>query len=174
MLGRVMGVTDSFEALYEASYGPTVAGLSLLAGNTARAEDAVQEAYARLYSRWSRISRYDDPGAWVRRVAINLLRDDARRRSRITGGDSLVDLVGKHADATDRVVLVRAMSLLSFEHRQVLVLRHFFDLTMQAVAADLDIPVGTAASRLSRAHAALRAALVVPHLDQDMSKESTP
>lgn len=42
----------------------------------------MQEAFVRLVSRWSRISKYDDPVAWVRRVAWNLAMSDWRRSRR--------------------------------------------------------------------------------------------
>ena len=39
---------------------------------TRETQDLVQEAFIRAWKRWDRIRRYDDPVAWVRRVAWNL------------------------------------------------------------------------------------------------------
>ncbi len=55
--------------------------------------------------------------------------------------------------------LARGFARLSVQHRTVIVLRHMLDLPQEQVAEALDIPVGTVASRLSRALKALRAAL---------------
>ena len=59
--------------VYAACYGRLVGLLTLAAGSQAEAEDVVQEAFIRLLLRWERVCRYDDPEAWVRRVAFRLL-----------------------------------------------------------------------------------------------------
>jgi RNA polymerase sigma factor (sigma-70 family) len=46
-----------------------------------RAEEIVQEAMLRAHREWDRVARYDKPGAWVRRVTINLATSSQRRRS---------------------------------------------------------------------------------------------
>jgi RNA polymerase sigma-70 factor, ECF subfamily len=72
----------SVEALFRQSYGSIVQALAVAGGDLAAAEDATQEAFAQAWVSWSRISRYDNPGAWVRRVAINKLRNAHRSRLR--------------------------------------------------------------------------------------------
>jgi RNA polymerase sigma-70 factor (ECF subfamily) len=78
---------DRIEALFHQSHRPIVQALALVCGDLAAAEDATQDAFARAWIRWSRISCYDK-GAWVRRVAIDKLRNAhrslsvARRRCR--------------------------------------------------------------------------------------------
>src|SRR5690606_26433839 len=68
--------------LYEAHSTRLVAQLYAYTRDQALAEDLVQEAFVRLVSRWSRISTYDDPVAWLRRVAWNLATSDWRRARR--------------------------------------------------------------------------------------------
>ena len=75
----------SVEALFRQSYSSIVQALALAGGDLAAAEDATQEAFAQAWGRWDRISRYDNPGAWVRRVAINKLRNAHRSRLRGEG-----------------------------------------------------------------------------------------
>ena len=64
-------------------------------------------------------------------------------------------MVGRTADGGGtsdlRLTLVRALTDLSTEHRQVLVLRYVADLSEAQVAAALDIPAGTVKSRIARA-----------------------
>jgi RNA polymerase sigma-70 factor (ECF subfamily) len=59
----------------------------------------------------------------------------------------------------DRDQLERGFRRLSIDHRMVVVLHHYLDLPLDRVAEALDIPVGTAASRLHYAMRGLRAAL---------------
>lgn len=73
---------DSLELLFRAHYGRLVRALTLVAGDREVAADAVQEAFVKAHLQWWRIRRYDDPIGWVRRVAINRLRDGHRRRAR--------------------------------------------------------------------------------------------
>ena len=58
--------------------------------------------------------------------------------------------------------LERGFCHLSVDHRTVIVLHHLLDMTMEMVAETLDIPLGTAHSRLDRAMRALRAAMQQP------------
>ena len=74
--------TDDFAEFYEASYGRVVALVAAMVGDRHQAEDIAQEEFARALTRWTRISRYDLPEAWVRRVALRLTIDAGRRMRR--------------------------------------------------------------------------------------------
>jgi RNA polymerase sigma-70 factor (ECF subfamily) len=147
---------DGVQSLYEASYPRLVGVLALAAGDRAEAEEVVQEAFVRLLGRWSTVSAYDDPEAWVRRVAFRLLSN--RWRKRATGCGPSVRLGPPPVVAgptADRLDVARALAELPIAQRQVVVLHHLVGLDLAAVAAELDVPVGTVKSRLSRARAAL-------------------
>ena len=73
---------DSVETLFRAHYARLVRALAVVAGSQEAAADAVQEAFVKAHLHWRRIQRYDDPVGWIRRVAINKLRDDHRRGGR--------------------------------------------------------------------------------------------
>lgn len=73
---------DDVAALFRDHYTRLVRALAVVCGDGELAADAVQEAFARAHTRWRTIRHYDDPVGWVRRVAINLLRDDRRRNTR--------------------------------------------------------------------------------------------
>ena len=67
--------------LFDAEYAGLVRLATLITGDVAAAEDAVQEAFARAIRDWLRLRSYDRPGAWVWRVTIRLaVRDRGRRR----------------------------------------------------------------------------------------------
>ena len=78
---EVVVVTD-LEELFRAHYARLVRALALVSGSQESAADAVQEAFVKAHLHWRRIQRYDDPVGWIRRVAINKLRDDHRRSGR--------------------------------------------------------------------------------------------
>ena len=66
------------EDVFERDYDRLVQALSLIAGSRDAAADAVQEAFVRLINRWDTVGAYEDPAGWVRRVAVNLIRDQQR------------------------------------------------------------------------------------------------
>lgn len=144
--------------LYEAAYARLVGVLTLACGTRGEAEEVVQDAFVRLIPRWSSVSRYEDPEAWVRGVAFRLAR--SRWRRRVVAAKTLPRLhtpepvEGPNADAVDAV---RVLAALPHKHREVLVLHHALGLPVEQVAADLGLPVGTVKSRLARARAAAAA-----------------
>jgi RNA polymerase sigma-70 factor (ECF subfamily) len=77
-----IAVVEPLEVLFRAHYARLVRALALVSGSQETAADAVQEAFVKAHLHWRRIERYDDPVGWIRRVAINKLRDDHRRSGR--------------------------------------------------------------------------------------------
>ncbi len=69
----------SFEQLYREEYRGVVAFSLALLGNRQAAEDIAQEAFIETHQHWGRIQNYDNPGAWVRRVASNKAASVRRR-----------------------------------------------------------------------------------------------
>jgi RNA polymerase sigma-70 factor (ECF subfamily) len=69
-----------FTSFFRREVRPLVALAAAIAGPE-RAEEIVQEAMLRAHREWDRVARYDKPGAWVRRVTINLATSSQRRRS---------------------------------------------------------------------------------------------
>ena len=68
----------SFDAYFRRSKQPLVAMAHLLTGELETAQDLTQEAFLRTWSRWTRISKYDNPQAWTRRVLYNLIVSRSR------------------------------------------------------------------------------------------------
>lgn len=157
-------------AFYASTYPRLVAFVGAVGdGGRSEAEEAVQEAFIRLIPRWDKIRRYDDPEAWVRRVAVNIISN--RRRKARNGLRALVQL-GPPQDvpptSLDRIDIERAVAALPVKHREVLVLHHL-GLEVASIAAQLDLPVGTVKSRLSRARAAL-----APLLQEEQESRDVP
>ena len=150
------GWADDFDAFYAASYGRLVGQLAAVTGNQAEAEDVVQEAFVRAAGRWRRLRDYEQPEAWVRRVAMNLATSALRRAARRTR--ALVRLgppPAVPALSVDDLAVAEALRALPVGYRQVLVLHHGLGLGLKDVASELGVPVAAVNGRLRRARAAL-------------------
>jgi len=150
-----MADDGSLEELYAVSYQRLVGVVGAVARDRVEAEEAVQDAFVRLIGKWSEVSRYDDPEAWVRRVALGYVSN--RRRKTLNG----IRAARRHGPAPDvpppsgdRVDLRRALAALPRHQREAVVL-HEMGLDIATIARQLDVPEGTVKSRLSRARAAL-------------------
>jgi len=75
----VVRAVQPFEAFYRANYRPVLACVYALAGPGV-AEDLTQEAFLAASQQWEEIGVLENPGAWVRRVAINHAASAYRRR----------------------------------------------------------------------------------------------
>ena len=131
-----------------------------LTGDWALAEDLVQTALIRSWSRWERIRRRDDPEIYVRKVMINTWVSWNRRRWRREhpAGD-VPDRAGPRDMAEDvavRMAVRSALESLTDRQRAVVVLRVFDDMPEAQVARVLDCAVGTVKSTMSKALARLR------------------
>jgi len=131
------------------------------------AEDATQQAFLDI---WRDIRRWRDRAkfeAWSYRVLVRVCHAEVkRRRDWVPDTELLPTEVPLASDQFGAVVqrdqLERGFRQLSLDHRTVIVLHHLLDMTLETVAETLDIPLGTAHSRLSRAMQALRAAMQQP------------
>jgi RNA polymerase sigma-70 factor (sigma-E family) len=134
------GVSErDFTAFFEGEYSPLVGALTLWCGQREVAEEVVQDAFARAYRDWRRVSALDKPAAWVRRVAINLAtsrfrRWQAERRAtrRLAGHPQ--DETHPDSDPSSALVLREALSRITPAQRTVLVLRYYLNLPVEDVA----------------------------------------
>ncbi len=171
------GDRSAFCAVAAAVAGRFLAVSRRILRDPALAEDATQQA---LLSIWQDLPQLRDPSrfdAWSYRLLVRACHAEAGRSRRSLRGLYAIDLetpmVRDELDAiVDRDVLERAFSRLAFDHRAVVVLRHYLDLSADEVAESLGVPVGTVHSRLHYALRALRAAM---EADARMSPEvATP
>lgn len=129
------------------------------------AEDATQTA---LLSMWRSLPTLRDPArfeAWSYRTTVRACYEESKRNRRYIA--AFRALTGEQAHATsgtsgveDRDELDRALTELSLDHRAVLVLRFHLDMKIDDIAATLEVPVGTARSRLDRALKRVREAII--------------
>jgi len=151
-----VAATEDFDRFFTAVYPRLVRQLFAVVGDVGEAEDVVQEAFARAAVRWQRICAYDNPEGWVRRVALNRARSNLRRSRRAL---AVLVRIGPAAEvpelSPDAMAIAVAMRRLPLRHREVLVLHHVVQLSVDETARQLGIPMGTVKSRLARGRAAL-------------------
>jgi RNA polymerase sigma-70 factor (sigma-E family) len=151
-------VTMDF-ADYAAMRRPALVRSAVLLGCTVDdAEDLVQVTLTKCLLSWRRVSRAQRPDAYVYRVLLNAFRADRSRRWHgETPTAELPDAALPDVDVELGLAVRRALLALSKEHREVLVLRFYADLSERETAEALGIPSGTVKSRTARALEALSA-----------------
>jgi RNA polymerase sigma-70 factor (ECF subfamily) len=128
------------------------------------AEDALQNA---LVLAWRRIPKLRDPDrfeAWIHRILVHACYDESQRARHWRSDVRVLPMAGPSTPdgsvaLAERDELERAFRQLTIEQRAVFVLHHYLGLPLVEVAELLDIPAGTARSRLHYAIAGLRDAL---------------
>ncbi|WP_428539068.1 sigma-70 family RNA polymerase sigma factor [Rhodopila sp.] len=139
-----------------------------LTGNTADAEDVVQDAYLRAF-RYLDAFRGDNFRVWlltiVRNSFLDWLKDNRSSRQLFQPAPPDLDWTDPGPspeamllDRIDSETLAALMAQLPAEYREVLILRELEELSYKDIAAVTDVPPGTVMSRLSRARLALRKA----------------
>ena len=119
------------------------------------AEDVVQTALFRCYRSWARVQRASNPDAYVYTALVNTLRDARGRRWRNEVPTGELPDETSEPDPSGPLAVRRALSELSREHREVLVLRFYADLSEREVCEALGLPASTVKSRTARAKTAL-------------------
>lgn len=137
-----------FESFYRGGRDRVVRALALTLGDAHLAAEAVDEAMARAYQRWDRVSRLDNPGGWVYRVALNWSLSSLRRRLRPARFHR--DREPQDVDQPAEPTVLAALDELAVDQRAVVVCRFYLGLNEAETAEVLGIRPGTAKSRLHR------------------------
>jgi RNA polymerase sigma-70 factor (ECF subfamily) len=150
---------EAVRLAYEAYYRRLVVQVFGLTGDIAEAQDAVQEAFARVLVRPGGFLAAADPESWLRTVALNVARTQYRRRwvfDRLVRTGRVRPTPESMPGMTpDRLALVAALRTLPRSTREAVVLYHLADLPVEQVATIMGVPVGTVKARLARGRAAL-------------------
>lgn len=155
------GVATDFDTVFAEHYERLVRALTVVAGDRETAADAVQDAFVKAHLRWRRISGYDDPVGWIRRVAINRLRDEHRRSRRKRRA---IERLQSHRLATSEPREIdefgRLLAELPRQQRIATALFYVEQLTVAEIAATLAIAEGSVKSHLFDARRRLRHVLI--------------
>ena len=142
-------VAISFDDFYRTERDGLARALAVTLADASLAAEAVDEAMARAYQRWDSVGRYDSPGGWVYRVALNWSTSVLRRRRRPL--PAVHDIGPTDVGPIDEPAVAAALAELDVRQRAVVVCRFYLGLSEAETAAALGIRPGTAKSRLHRA-----------------------
>jgi RNA polymerase sigma-70 factor (ECF subfamily) len=155
-------VPGRFDVLYREEYRSVVALTYGLSGSTWAAEDLAQEAFLRAHRDWGRVGQMAAPGAWVRRVAMNLAISRFRRaraetaaRLKLVPGVSALEpwTPGSEAFWLEVRKLPRRQA-------EAIALHYIEDLTVAEIGEVLQVADGTVKALLHQGRARLARQLV--------------
>ena len=162
------GDLDAYSQLVRAAFPRLYGVANLILRDADRAQDAVQDA---LVLAWKHVGALRDPDAWdawLRRLTVRSCYKVARKEKRRTEVEGHVTLDAGSAvthdsstDVAERDWVVSKLDAIDIDQRAVIVLHYYLDLPVMDVAEILDIPYGTAASRLHRGLEAMRNSMSV-------------
>jgi len=148
-------VQRDFDQCYAAQFRPIAGQLAVYLGSVEDAQEVTQEAFTRAWVRWARISRYDDPAGWVRRVAWNLATGRIRRMRtalRHRRAQRPESVAGPDPDGVD---LRTALARLPDNQRRAVVLHYLAGLPVAEIAELCRAREGAVRTWLYRARLAL-------------------
>ena len=152
-------------ALFRDHHGELVRLALLMVADVPTAEDVVQDVYASLHARGSRLAECEALLPYVRAAVLNGCRSVLRRRgiARRVGlvhqaslrDEALASAESEAIGSEDRREVLTALARLPRRRREVLVLRYYLGLSEAEIAAMLGVSAGTVKSTAARALAAL-------------------
>lgn len=156
--GTTFDAAPTFNALFVAEYPKMVALAAAVAGSRTNAEDIAQEAMSRLSRDWERVKLLDKPGAWLRRVTINLAL--SQKRKFLSEAKALlrigVDVATMPPTLAEHEPVWAAVADLPKQQRAAVSLHFLEDRSIEEIAHILDISPSTARVHLHRARQTLR------------------
>jgi len=159
---------QEFQSLFAREYSAVVWNANLVVHDYGRAEEIAQDAFVQLLAHWSKVRRYDAPGAWVRRVTIRLAVRAAKREARRSTIERMWRPPPPESGQPLDPNLMTAIRELSPMQRAVVVLYYLDNATVQQAADVLGCASSTVSVHLHRARghlAELLAEEVGPHVE---------
>lgn len=157
----------TFSVFFHDEHPRLVAVAHALTGDRGQAEDIAQEALLRAYRRWDVVGGYDKPGAWVRRVVLNLATSGRRRRR--SEHRAVLRLAAappaSTSDPVDSVVAADVWAVvraLPRQQRAAITLHYLADESVADIAVALGCAEGTAKAHLHQARRSLARTLGEP------------
>ncbi|MEU6392805.1 SigE family RNA polymerase sigma factor [Streptomyces sp. NPDC046939] len=158
---------EEFEEFYAHAVGRLTGQLYVMLGDAQEAQDVVQEAFVKAWSRRGRLDREAAPEAWIRTVAWRLA---IRRFKKLRRSEQawLRHGAAPHVGAPDpgSVALVEALKELSPQQRRVVALHYICDLSVEQIAGETGLSTGTVKTHLSRGRTALAARMQDPRAQE--------
>lgn len=152
--------SGAFDEFYRDTSARMVRYGYAIVGDLGDAQDVVQEAYTRAWRHWRTVADHPAPEAWVR-LTVNRLATDRWRR--LSGWRAALIRTGPPEPAAPpgetSVLLGSALRKLPMNLRQAVVLFYLYDMSVNDIAAETGVAVGTVTSWLRRGRLELAAIL---------------
>jgi RNA polymerase sigma-70 factor (ECF subfamily) len=147
----------SFEIFFEAEARTLFRRLCAVTGNSAEAEEIMQDAFLALWERWERVGAMQDPTGYLYRTAMNVFRKRTRRAAlALRRALSPAPDPEPFAEIDEQQDVVAALVELTPRQRAALVLTDVMDYSSEEAGRALGVTAGTVRGLASRARAALR------------------
>lgn len=158
-----MNETELFNILFNTYYENVYRSTYLIVQDESIAKDATQEAFVVFFEQMHRLKDLDTIHIWIAAVAsnkgINILKKDKKCIS-FASIDEIENEISYHSDSMalkeSEVDIMQALKVLDLRHRQVIVLKYYFELSEKEIGKMLELPLGTVKSRLKRARIKLK------------------
>ena len=160
--GRSQEPEAPFEEFFAAESQTLFRRLCLVTGNRAEAEELMQDAFLKVWERWDRVGRMDDPTGYLYKVAMNLFRKRYRRAKLAVRTVSPWPTADGLAEAEARSEVADALASLPPRQRAALVMTDLLGFTSAEAAEVLGVRPGTVRTLSSQARSRLRATLEEP------------
>ncbi len=156
---------SSFEEFYAANFKRVFSALCLVTGNRHEAEEIAQDSFVRMYERWERVGRLEDPTAYLFRASMNVFRNRYRRvslglrRALFLAPTATDDLAT--VETHDEVV--RLLRGLNRNQRAAVLLTAILDYSAEDAGRMLGIRASSVRSLTTRARAQMKQEVVIQH-----------
>lgn len=157
------GNREAFRSLVERYHGLVYSIAYSMTRNKETAQDTVQETFYRAFRNLSAYNSVYPFGAWVRRIAVNYILDQRKKKkvnavSMTTEDDMTIAISSEELDprmeqlsGEREQTVLKAIARLPEKYRMILMLRHYEELTYEEIAETLSLPLGTVMTQLHRA-----------------------
>lgn len=150
---QVVRAAEPYDSFFRREFPKMVAVAYAISGSRWAAEELAQEACLRAFRSWDSVSRYDKPGAWLRRVTINLANSLLRRR--VSEVKALQRYVVDSIEVVDAHPMEDAefwdqVKALPRRQREVIVLHYVDGMDTGEIADVLDISESSVRTHLQR------------------------
>ena len=155
---QVVKAAEPFEVFFRREFPKMVAVAYAVSGSRWAAEELAQEAFLRAHRSWEKISGYDKPGAWLRRVTINLANSYLRTRvSEVKALEKFalrrIEPLEPHPE--EEMEFWQEVKKLPRRQREAVALHYVDELRTQEIAEVMEISESSVRTHLQRGREAL-------------------
>ena len=153
----IVAAPGPFEDFFELEQERLLRLMWIVTGSLQEAEDIAQEAFIRVWERWSSVAAMDSPAGYLHRTAMNVFRNRYRRtRLALRKAVGVAPPVDAFGAVDDRVTVSNALARLTPKQRAAVVLTDLLGYSAEEAAEMLGVRGSTVRSLSSTARASMR------------------